>query len=149
MAGPTPGGNTMWKKHILRAAAMSLAMILLLTMKNNAFAILGSASNGVYVALAVCICLIMARELIISAFRQIAAVNGFVMAAEKLGKYKTTFQDIAVTVLIASVDFFAISKLAGQVTAWIGFALFAVATLLTIISGVTYVLKYKKVLENA
>ena len=128
---------------------VAVALIVLVTMKDTLFAQMGKAGDILYIATAVSICLIMAREFIISAFRQIAALSGFAMAAEKLGKYKTTFQDVAVTVLIASVDIFAMSATAGVIVAWIGFALFGVATVLTIISGVTYVLKYKKVLENA
>ena len=61
------------------------------------------AAQGVYIATAVCICVIMARELIISAFRQIAAANGVIMAAEKLGKYKAACQDVAIFVLILQV----------------------------------------------
>ena len=43
--------------------------------------------------------IIIGRELIISAFRQIAAANGVVMAADMWGKYKTTFQTIALPLL--------------------------------------------------
>ena len=138
---------------------VSTAMILLLTMKNSAFAILGSASNGVYVALAICICLIMARELIISAFRQIAATNGVVMGAERLGKYKTACQDVAIFVLliaggfaslaISSTPFEAVPWLDyAKVITWIGLVLFAAATVLTVVSGVSYVVKYKEVLKD-
>ena len=123
---------------------VSTAMILLLTL-GNVFAVMGSWANGLYIATAVCICVIMARELIISAFRQIAAVNGVVMAAEKLGKYKTTFQDIAIFVLIFAGDF---SGKAGLVISSIGFVLFAVATVLTVWSGISYVVKNKQVLKD-
>ena len=123
---------------------VSTAMILLLTL-GNVFAVMGSWANGLYIATAVCICVIMARELIISAFRQIAAVNGVVMAAEKLGKYKTTFQDIAIFVLIFAGDF---SGKTGLVIASMGFVLFAVATVLTVWSGISYVVKNKQVLKD-
>ena len=123
---------------------VSTAMILLLTL-GNVFAVMGSWANGLYITTAVCICVIMARELIISAFRQIAAVNGVVMAAEKLGKYKTTFQDVAIFVLIFAGDF---SGKAGLVISSIGFVLFAVATVLTVWSGISYVVKNKQVLKD-
>ena len=123
---------------------VSTAMILLLTL-GNVFAVMGSWANGLYIATAVCICVIMARELIISAFRQIAAVNGVVMAAEKLGKYKTTFQDVAIFVLIFAGDF---SGKTGLVIASMGFVLFAVATVLTVWSGISYVVKNKQVLKD-
>lgn len=105
-----------------------------------------SLANAVYIATAVSICIILARELIISAFRQIAASNGIVMAAEKLGKYKTAFQDAAIAVLIFAAD---ITGSAGKFIAGLGFGLFAGATVLTIWSGIAYVWKYRKVLKDA
>ena len=125
---------------------VSAAMILLLTMQGNLFFPLGQSAEGIYIATAVCICLILARELIISAFRQIAATNGVVMAAEKLGKYKTACQDVAITVLIAAVD---VPGKAGEIVAWIGLGLFALATVLTVWSGISYVVKHKHVLKDA
>lgn len=125
---------------------VSTAMILILTMRTSLFAILPSIANPLYIATAICICVIMARELIISAFRQIAAANGVVLAAEKLGKYKTTFQDISIFFLIFAADF---SGVAGEIMAYIGFGLFAVATILTIWSGISYVVKNKKVLKDS
>ncbi len=125
---------------------VSTAMILILTMKGSLFSAFGGAQNPVYIATAVAICVIMARELIISAFRQIAAARGLVLAAEKLGKYKTTFQDIAIFVLILAAD---IPAAATQAVAWIGIALFAVATVLTVWSGISYVIKNKQVLKDA
>ncbi len=125
---------------------VSTAMILILTMQDSLFALLPEVSSPLYTATAICVCVIMARELIISAFRQIAAANGVVLAAEKLGKYKTTFQDIAIFVLIFSADF---GGTFGKVLACIGFALFAVATVLTVVSGISYVVKNKNVLKDA
>jgi CDP-diacylglycerol--glycerol-3-phosphate 3-phosphatidyltransferase len=125
---------------------VSAAMILLLTMQGSLFFPLGQSAEGIYIATAVCICLILARELIISAFRQIAATNGVVMAAEKLGKYKTACQDVAITVLIAAVD---VPGKAGEIVAWIGLGLFALATVLTVWSGISYVVKHKHVLKDA
>lgn len=130
---------------------VATAMILLLTMKDTLFAMLGNAQNAVYVATAVSICVILARELIISAFRQIAAANGVVMAAEKLGKYKTTFQDVAIFVLILAADintpdYYAVPW--GKYVVILGFVLFAVATVLTVWSGISYVVKNKQVLAD-
>ena len=124
---------------------VSTAMLLLLTMKETLFVSLGAVADIVYVVATVCICIIMARELIISAFRQIAAANGIVMAAEKLGKYKTACQDVAICILIFAAG---ITGVAGVVIAWVGFGLFAVATVLTVWSGVSYVVKNKQVLQD-
>ncbi len=124
---------------------VSTAMLLILTMQGSLFVKLGSVANATYVATAVCICVIMARELIISAFRQIAATRGLVMAADKLGKYKTTFQDVSIFALIFSAS---VRGTAGDIIAYIGFALFAVATVLTVWSGISYVVKNKQVLAD-
>ncbi len=124
---------------------VSTAMLLLLTMKESLFGILEGLSGVIYLAVTVCTCIIMARELIISAFRQIAAANGLVLAAEKLGKYKATFQDIAIFVLIFAAD---ISGKVGVIILWIGLVLFAIATVLTIWSGISYVVKNKQVLKD-
>lgn len=124
---------------------VSTAMLLLLTLKDKLFPIFEGSANAIYIAVAVCICIIMARELIISAFRQIAATKGFVMAADKLGKYKTTFQDISIFLLIFVVD---LTNKAQLIATWLGLALFAVATILTVWSGISYVVKNKQVLKD-
>ena len=123
---------------------VSTAMILLLAIKEILFR--GwKYGEDLYVALAVCICVIMARELIISAFRQIAATTGLVLAADKLGKYKTTFQDVSIVVLLVSASVFG---KAGEVLCMVGLALFAIATILTVWSGISYVVKNKQVLKD-
>ncbi|MBQ8429200.1 MAG: CDP-diacylglycerol--glycerol-3-phosphate 3-phosphatidyltransferase [Clostridia bacterium] len=124
---------------------VSTAMLLLLTLY-PLFGAFKGMGNGLYIATAVCICVIMARELIISAFRQIAATRGLVMAADMLGKYKTTFQDISIVVLIVAAD---LAGKAQLICGWIGLALFAVATILTVWSGISYVVKNKQVLKDA
>lgn len=124
---------------------VSTAMILILTMKDSLFAIFPDASGWLYVATVVSICIIVAREFIISAFRQLAAANGIIMAAEKLGKYKTVCQDVALFVLLLAAD---IPALAGQIVAGVGFGLLAVATVLTIWSGIAYVVKNKQVIKE-
>ena len=132
---------------------VSTAMILLLTMKGSLFALVGGASDAIYTATVICTCIIMARELIISAFRQIAAANNVIMAAEKLGKYKAACQDVAIFFLILAAGIAGVTPVEyavpwGTYVAWFGFALFAVATVLTILSGVSYIVKNKQVLKD-
>ena len=93
---------------------VSTAMLLLLTMKESLFSVLGGASEGIYITTAICTCVIMARELIISAFRQIAAANNVIMAAEKLGKYKAACQDVAIFVLIFAGGLLEINETVAQ-----------------------------------
>ena len=125
---------------------VSTAMLLLLTIKESLFARTGEWADGLYVLLAVCICIIMARELIISAFRQIAAANGVVMAADKLGKFKTIFQDIAIAVLLFASDFV---EFFGDFLFGGGGVTLLAATVLTVWSGIAYVVNNKQVLKDA
>ncbi len=124
---------------------VSTAMLLLLTMQEALFVGLEEWSQVFYVAMAVCICIIMARELIISAFRQIAAVNGVVMAADKLGKFKTIFQDVSICVLIFSADF---GGFFGGLLLGVGLVTFFAATVLTVWSGIAYVINNKQVFKD-
>jgi CDP-diacylglycerol--glycerol-3-phosphate 3-phosphatidyltransferase len=120
---------------------VSTAFVLLLTVSE----IFGLWGSWCYVLGAVCICIILARELIISAFRQIAAASGLVLAAEKLGKYKTTFQDFSIVVLLVSADF---SGTFGKIVNVLGLILFAIAVVLTIWSGASYIVKNQAVLKT-
>lgn len=97
--------------------------------------------------------ILLARELIISAFRQIAATKNVVMAADMYGKVKTTFQ--LITIIYYFILSFLVqgfySSIAG--TAWtvlciIGYVLLAVSVIMTILSGVNYVWKNRQVLKD-
>lgn len=104
------------------------------------------APYGVIIAI-----IILGRELIISAFRQVAATKNFVMAADKWGKVKTIFQDIALPALfllslIYQYSWF--SQIFVFVYEIICYVLIGIATLLTIISGLNYLIKNWKVLKE-
>lgn len=95
---------------------------------------------------AICVAVILARELMISAFRQIAAANNVIMAADWAGKVKTFVQDIAIVVLIVACQISATA--AYKYIFYIGFALLVIATLLTIYSAVNYIVKNRQVLRG-
>ncbi|MGN0388737.1 MAG: CDP-diacylglycerol--glycerol-3-phosphate 3-phosphatidyltransferase [Suilimivivens sp.] len=82
--------------------------------------------------------IIIAREFTISGFRLIAADNGVVIAASYWGKFKTTFQMIAVCLMIANIS--ALSLLTTVIT-WI-------AVILTVVSLVDYLVKNKDVMKE-
>ena len=82
--------------------------------------------------------IIIAREFIISGFRLVASDNGVVIAASYWGKFKTTFQMVAVCLLIADVE--ALS-LVTQIALWI-------AVILTVVSLVDYLVKNKDVMKE-
>lgn len=95
--------------------------------------------------------IIIGRELIISAFRQIAAAKGIVMAADMWGKYKTTFQTIALPLLMLQAQVVASNWLTGNgLLAFqiVNYVLIGIATVLTIISGCNYIIKNKAVLKQ-
>ena len=81
---------------------------------------------------------IISREFIISGFRLVAADNGVVIAASYWGKFKTTFQMIAVILMIVDLPVLHILTVA---CTWI-------ALVLTVVSLVDYIAKNHKVLTE-
>ncbi len=92
------------------------------------------------------VAIILARELIVSCFRMIAAKKGLVIAADMIGKIKTNFQDFAIVFLLVSVNFFGLTKVS-EVLHIIGCVLFVIAVIMTVISGISYFVKNKGVLR--
>ena len=81
--------------------------------------------------------IIISREFIISGFRLIASDNGIVIAAS-WGKAKTISQMVMIIVLIADL---------GGIFDTIGTIFVGVATVLTVVSLIDYILKNKQVLS--
>ena len=104
--------------------------------------------DWVLVYAGVCVAVILARELIVSGFRMVAASAGLVLAADKVGKVKTTFQDISVAMLLFGADFFGVT-LASQILNGIGIVSLGVATALTIWSGVSYIVRNRAVFKES
>lgn len=94
------------------------------------------------------IALILAREIIVSGFRMVAASAGLVIAADIFGKYKTTAQDISVVVLLIGAGAYEFHTLAGQIIIYIGMCFFAISVLLTVISGINYLVQNREVLKK-
>ena len=117
---------------------VAAALIIMLVVPKNGAAIL-PAYCAIFVAV------ILARELIISGFRMVAAAKGKVLAADKAGKIKTFVQDIAICVLLVGAQF-----QAGLYTTVniIGLIALCVATLLTVISGTEAIVKNRSVLQE-
>lgn len=98
----------------------------------------------------IAVAVILARELIVSGFRMVAASRGLVLAADKVGKVKTVFQDIAIVVLLVGYDFFGLFESAAHNPVNIvGLVLLCIAAVLTIWSGVGYVVKNREVLRDS
>lgn len=117
---------------------VSTALIVMLVAPSGGEIIL-PAYAGIAVAI------ILARELIVSGFRIVAASKGMVLAADKAGKIKTFVQDVAVVVLLVGADVMAGLYSAMNIA---GLVILGVATLLTIISGAECMIKNSAVLKG-
>lgn len=100
------------------------------------------------IVIAVCTMLILSRELMISVFRTIAADKKVVLAADMFGKIKTLVQMMALFALLPVTDFVVWNELAGIVFFYGGVILLSLATILTVTSGVHYIIKNRVVLED-
>lgn len=98
------------------------------------------------VGLGFVITIILARELAITGLRTLAADNGVVIAASKLGKYKTVSQMVMIIFLI--VDCYPFAFLGGMAKDIAALVLISLATILTIVSGIDYFVKNGHVLKN-
>lgn len=85
--------------------------------------------------------LILTRELTVSVFRAVAAKKGMVLAADIYGKIKTVLLDVGVAFLIVAGTHIVI--------VWIGEIVFYVGAVLTVVSGLNYMLKNKRVLDDS
>lgn len=92
--------------------------------------------------------IILARELAISSLRMMAAKKGVVLAAEYIGKVKTFFTDVTLVVILLASGLYDVSVAVGEVFVIIGLVGFAISVLLTIISGISYLVKNKGVFSE-
>ena len=106
-----------------------------------------AAETAMLITAGVCVAVILARELIVSGFRMVAAERKLVIAADKLGKIKTTCQDISIAVLLASMSF--LETTAGQIAALVGLVFFFLCTFFTVLSGINYIVKNIQVLKES
>ena len=94
---------------------------------------------------AIAVSIIIARELIVSGFRMVAASSGLVLAADRIGKIKTLFQDVSIIVMLLSLSLFTDTDamfIAGNV-------LLGIAVVLTIWSGTAYIVKNRGVFKES
>ena len=89
--------------------------------------------------------IILTREFIVSGVRMMAATDGVVIAAGKLGKLKMILQTVAVVTLLVAFNVQAINAWIfpdiGYVLVIIGNVFMVGAVIMTIVSGVEYVVK--------
>ncbi len=115
---------------------------------STALIIMLSDFNGVLILpwyFSIAVAVILARELMISGFRIVAASKNVILSADKSGKVKTFSQDIAILVLLFGAD---LDMGLYSTVNIIGLSILALATVMTIISGTLYLVKNKKVLKD-
>ena len=93
--------------------------------------------------------IIVAREMTVSVLRMIAAEKGIVLAAEKIGKLKTLVTDFAIILLFVTAEL----KLICLGTVYVVFyyislALYLISVILTIYSGIFYLVKNKELFKQ-
>lgn len=99
---------------------------------------------------------ILSREFLVTGLRLLASAEGVVLAAENLGKYKTVFQIVTVIyflLFLAATEsafawispLFRIRILSPDI---LGLGLIWVSLILTLLSGVSYVWKNRKILGD-
>lgn len=88
------------------------------------------------------IILIVAREFLVTGIRQLGVAKGRVIAASYFGKAKTVTQMITIIYLLVFAPGFS------SATGIIGFILIIVATILTVASGLDYVIKNRNLIQS-
>ena len=95
---------------------------------------------------------IIAREVIVTGLRSVASSDGIVIAASNLGKYKTIFQMVAIIGLLLHYDycwFFGLDvNLLCANFHNVGIFFFYISLVLTLWSGLDYLVKFFKVLQG-
>jgi len=95
---------------------------------------------------------ILGREIIITGLRGIASQEGIVIAASKLGKYKTIFQIVAIVGLLLHYDyywFFGVENSLLFVNMHnVGIFFLWIATIITIWSGIDYLARFFRILAR-
>ena len=92
------------------------------------------------------VAIILARELIVSGFRLVAAGKGQVISADKSGKLKTFITDLSIILLLISAEIEPLNEM--NTVNLIGFIMLGVSTLLTIVSGIIMIVKNSFVLKD-
>lgn len=98
--------------------------------------------------------IILAREFIISAFRQVAATKNVILAADMYGKVKAVFQFITLIyyflfAFMIEEFYFAIAGTAMTILSVVGYVLLAITVVMTIVSAAKYIANNIKVLKDA
>lgn len=113
------------------------------------FMIVADGTVNMYFGI-IALTIIIGREFMVAALRQLAASKGVVVAADKLGKIKTVTQMVALTgyLLYALLMTEIGACLLNTVLYWVSNVALGVSVAFTIISGINYMIKNKSALRD-
>lgn len=94
--------------------------------------------------------IMISRDFIVGALRQVGASNNVIISADKWGKLKTVLQDIAISILLAYSALLGLVEipLLIEIFKWTGYSILCLATLVSILSGINYCVKNKQVFKD-
>lgn len=94
--------------------------------------------------------IIVSRDLIIDMLRQIAASKNVIIAADWFGKIKTIVMDIALPILFVALGLLTmgVQTLIYDILFYIGLSLLILATVLSLLSGINYIVRNRKILSD-
>ena len=91
--------------------------------------------------------IVLTREFLVTSFRLVASAQGVVIPAGILGKLKTVSQMIFSVVIMLLVHFASALNLEHQTVSLISNIMMSVSAILTIVSGVKYMIDGKKIID--
>ncbi len=115
---------------------------------SSALILASTIENVFQIYIIIATIIIIARELVVTCFRTIAASKNVVLAADKIGKAKTATQLVGLSFYLAYPAFELISALASEIILIIGFSFLMIATLLTIVSACNYIIRNAGVFKD-
>ena len=96
--------------------------------------------------------IIVVREFMVSALRQLGASKNVIISADYFGKVKATIQFISLFLIMVYSFLWTREIISGVLLSacyWVSFAGLAITTLITIISGIHYIVKNKDVFKES
>lgn len=115
----------------------------------TALVLITSFSNIFTFAIVIFTVIIIVRELMITAFRTVAATKKVILAADIWGKIKTSLQMTGLIIYMLYPDFGAVLPILGDIAMYAGFICLALATVFAIISAFNYIIKNAFVLSDS
>lgn len=92
--------------------------------------------------------LIIAREFLVTGLRTILMDHGVLLSAGNLGKLKTALQVLSIMIIYLALSIIDINQVYYNYTLLAGYILFYLAVIITIASGIQYVVKSSKYLNT-